>query len=342
MASPQGRHFYFKDLLTLSGKGHIFVVLIFNNKEVNKMKGILLIVFLLVCSIVYSQQDSISYAAKTYHIIKIGNQSWLKENLSVGTQILGKQVMKNDGIIEKYCYNDSSTNCDKYGGLYSWNEAMKYTNKEGNQGICPTGYHIPSKAEVKKLITSANNSGNALKAKGQAGGTNATGFSALLTGYQYDTYNYFNGVGKNTAISTSTENNSNYATALTLSYTDDAYAQDMLMSKSYGYSIRCIKDSVTVGVKSENDISTNYSLSQNYPNPFNGSTLIKYSIKASGNVSIKVYDTLGREISTLINEYKNIGNYSINFNSSNLSSGTYFYTIKTGDFSQTKKMTYLK
>ena len=86
----------------------------------------------------------------------------------------------------------------------------------------------------------------------------------------------------------------------------------------------------------------NFILSQNYPNPFNPTTTINYSAPKSGFVSIKVYDVLGREVATLINENKPAGNYSIQFISGNLVSEVYFYRMQAGDFIQTKKLILLK
>ena len=97
-----------------------------------------------------------------------------------------------------------------------------------------------------------------------------------------------------------------------------------------------------VGV--EDDITNvyTYNLSQNYPNPFNPKTTIAYSIEKPGNVSIKVFDVLGRQISGLVNEYQNPGKYSVDFNASKLSSGIYFYSIDSGSFRSIKKMMFLK
>jgi hypothetical protein len=85
-----------------------------------------------------------------------------------------------------------------------------------------------------------------------------------------------------------------------------------------------------------------YGISQNYPNPFNPSTTIYYNLPKSGNVTIKVYDVLGNEVSTLVNEYKIAGTHRIVFNSGNLSSGVYFYQLTAGDFVKTLKMTLIK
>ena len=81
---------------------------------------------------------------------------------------------------------------------------------------------------------------------------------------------------------------------------------------------------------------------QNYPNPFNPTTKINFSIQKQGLVTLKVYDMLGREVAALINETKNAGNYSIDFNASKLSSGIYFYKLTSGDFSGIKKMVLIK
>ena len=87
-----------------------------------------------------------------------------------------------------------------------------------------------------------------------------------------------------------------------------------------------------------NENPSTFRLFQNYPNPFNPSTTIKYSIPHIENVTIKIYDVLGREAKTLVNEEKPAGVYEINWNASKLSSGVYFYQLKAGEFIQTKKM----
>lgn len=91
----------------------------------------------------------------------------------------------------------------------------------------------------------------------------------------------------------------------------------------------------TIGLK-------DYKLHQNYPNPFNPTTTISYSVPESQIVELKVYDLLGNEVANLVNEYKNAGNHSVQFNASNLSSGIYFYKLKTVNFVQTKKLILLK
>jgi hypothetical protein len=100
---------------------------------------------------------------------------------------------------------------------------------------------------------------------------------------------------------------------------------------------------VVVGIENEiNEIPTEYFLSQSYPNPFNSSCAIKYSIPKLSQVSLKIFNTLGEEIETLVNEEKPLGTYEINWNAANLPSGVYFYQLRAGDFLQTRKMILLK
>ncbi|MDX2128160.1 MAG: T9SS type A sorting domain-containing protein [Chloroherpetonaceae bacterium] len=87
---------------------------------------------------------------------------------------------------------------------------------------------------------------------------------------------------------------------------------------------------------------TGYELAQNYPNPFNPATTIRYSVPSVENVSLKIYDVLGREVATLVNTRQTAGNYSVTFNAANLSSGVYFYRLQTGSFSTTRKMMLIK
>ena len=85
-----------------------------------------------------------------------------------------------------------------------------------------------------------------------------------------------------------------------------------------------------------------YSLSNNYPNPFNPSTKLSYSIIQAGLVILNIYDVLGNEIETLVNEERPAGTYEINWNAANVPSGVYFYQLKAGDYLNTKKMILLK
>ena len=97
-----------------------------------------------------------------------------------------------------------------------------------------------------------------------------------------------------------------------------------------------------VGVEEEASLPSEYTLFQNYPNPFNPSTKINYSIPNQSYVTLKVFDVLGREVSLLVNKEQSVGNYEVEFNASNLTSGVYFYRIQAGDYAVTKKMIFMK
>jgi len=99
----------------------------------------------------------------------------------------------------------------------------------------------------------------------------------------------------------------------------------------------------TVGIQNvQTGIPSQYLLAQNYPNPFNPVTNINFSLPKDGLVTLKVYDILGKEVITLVNENKQAGNYRVDFNGSNFASGMYFYKIESGSFVQTRRMILLK
>jgi hypothetical protein len=105
--------------------------------------------------------------------------------------------------------------------------------------------------------------------------------------------------------------------------------------------VRGTTDSVFSYVDTQNVINE-FKLFQNYPNPFNPSTTIQYSIPEAGKVSLKVFNILGEEIATLVNDYKEAGTFKIKFDATRLPSGIYFYTLTAGKFRETKKMILLK
>jgi hypothetical protein len=98
---------------------------------------------------------------------------------------------------------------------------------------------------------------------------------------------------------------------------------------------------VSVEVINNNIPLDNY-LEQNYPNPFNSKTIINYSVKTEGYISLSVFDVLGNKVTTLVDEEKSAGNYKVEFDGSDLSSGVYYYVIQTGEFISTKKLVLLK
>jgi hypothetical protein len=98
----------------------------------------------------------------------------------------------------------------------------------------------------------------------------------------------------------------------------------------------------TVNVEQEIESPTSFELTQNYPNPFNPSTTIRYSMSTLEFVTLKVYDVLGNEVATLVNEEKPVGSYEVDFNAARLSSGIYFYKLQAGSLVETKKMILMK
>lgn len=102
-----------------------------------------------------------------------------------------------------------------------------------------------------------------------------------------------------------------------------------------------VSNSIT-SIKNRGNLPDNFYLSQNYPNPFNPSTTIEFKIPESGFVTLKIYDILGREVKTLVNEEKTPGSYKVSFNASIFASGVYFYRLTSGSYTSIKKMVLLK
>ncbi|MCD4789303.1 MAG: hypothetical protein K8R37_04825, partial [Bacteroidales bacterium] len=201
----------------------------------------------------------------TYNTVQIDSQCWLKENLNVGTMINGGQNMTNNGSIEKYCYDNNLSNCITYGGLYQWDEIMQYVTTQGVQGICPTGWHVPTDDEWTALtdfIGGTPPHGDKLKSCRQVdsplgGGCNTTehprwnqtnyawgtddyGFSGLPGGYRL-WYSPFVTIGNDGFWWSSTENLPEYAWARSL-INLTSYVYTNHMSKESGFSVRCLRD----------------------------------------------------------------------------------------------------
>jgi uncharacterized protein (TIGR02145 family) len=187
--------------------------------------------------------SKINYGGKDYNTVLIGEQCWLKENLDIGTMISGSSNQTNNSTMEKYCYNNDQNNCTTYGGLYQWNEAMQYVTTAGAKGICPDGWHIPTLSEFQTLEAFVGSNGNSLKDIGQGtgggAGTNSSGFSALLTGYQFA--GSFHGFGSYTYIRSSSENNSTDAFVMYLHNTNSSLVLFANM-KEFGFPVRCLKN----------------------------------------------------------------------------------------------------
>jgi hypothetical protein len=120
------------------------------------------------------------------------------------------------------------------------------------------------------------------------------------------------------------------------------FRDENLLSGSYTYRLKQTDYDGSFAYSNEIEIDIEqpsvFYLGQNYPNPFNPSTNIKYSIPADGNVSLKVYDILGNEISTLVNEFQQAGTFDVVFDGSNLASGVYYYQLRAGEMTASKKL----
>jgi len=181
--------------------------------------------------------------AQTYTTVEIGTQCWMAENMNIGTMINGSSPQTNNSTIEKYCYDDNTNNCETYGGLYQWDETMQYTTTPGVQGICPTGWHIPTDAEwctlenyVDAGIVSCPSTGwrctdagaNLKSVSGWYSGGNGIdlyGFNSLTF------YSYF----------WSSDETGSYAWLLYMSYSFAVVNRDNYY-KTYGIPARCLKD----------------------------------------------------------------------------------------------------
>ncbi|MDP1879373.1 MAG: T9SS type A sorting domain-containing protein [Parachlamydiaceae bacterium] len=148
--------------------------------------------------------------------------------------------------------------------------------------------------------------------------------------------------------------------SINASATDFAYPQSIYVDSKSGHiwitdldnnRVMRFDVSTLTDIKNKNvnqNIPTSFSLAQNYPNPFNPSTVISYKLSENSYVTLKVYDLFGREVATLVNEIKQSGNYKLTFNSLHLErsrempSGVYFYSLRAGNFTETKKMLMIK
>jgi len=199
------------------------------------------------CGGVSSIIDNRDINNPVYQTVEIGSQCWLKRNLNVGTRVDGNTDQKNNGVLEKYCYgNSTDTNCNATGGLYQWYEAMKYSQVEGAQGICPDGWHVPSDVEFKTLESYLGMNQSQLDASGWRGNNEgdklknggSSNYSALLGGIgfpdgHWDTLNTMESVW-----TSSLGGQSPWARFL---QAGSSLVRRDLNGMQYGFSVRCIK-----------------------------------------------------------------------------------------------------
>jgi len=198
---------------------------------------------------------------QSYNTVQIGTQCWMAKNLNVGIRIDGANDQSDNGIIEKYCFEDAPANCDIYGGLYQWYEMMEYVTTEGTQGICPNGWHLPSDNEWKILEMALGMSqseaddtgwrgideGGKMKETGtthwnspNTGATNSSGFTAIPGGFRYSN-GPFTTLGERNCLWSSTEYSVTLAWDRGL-WSDYAQVIRERPYKTVGFSVRCLKD----------------------------------------------------------------------------------------------------
>lgn len=187
---------------------------------------------------------------KSYRTIIIGNLEWLADNLNRGAMISNDLPQADNGTIEKYCYDNDPRNCDRLGGLYTWDEAMAYSSETGTQGICPTGWWIPTDENWKELEMSlgmsnqeANSTlwrsqdvGEKLKIKG------VSNFAGRLGGHWFyadNSYYSLNQLG--TWWSSTSEPTHAWRRSLGA---EEGGVYRALGSKQNAYSLRCVRFAV--------------------------------------------------------------------------------------------------
>ena len=192
-----------------------------------------------------------SRESKSYTTVQIGTQCWMAKNMNVGNRIDGTFSQTNNGSIEKYCYNNDESYCNTYGGIYLWDEMMQYMAAEQTQGICPSGWHIPTDGEWSTLTTSLGGesiAGGKMKEIGtthwnssNTGATNSSGFSALPGGYRDYPNGAFGKIGDNGIWWSASDYGSGNKWCRRLSYSDAKAWQSPDYVKR-GFSVRCLRN----------------------------------------------------------------------------------------------------
>lgn len=189
-----------------------------------------------------------------YQVIKIGEQIWMAENLNIGSKVNGINNQHDNGQIEKYCYDDNTANCNEFGGLYTYSEAMNYTTQDGSRGICMEGWRIPtdndwqtleihlgmSQNDAERSGWRGTDQGQKLKSSEVWNGSNTSGFSSLPAGIytiSQSSYSYMGIDGSTAYIS------SNIKTVRQLSSNNEIKRTNEYWGwNNSALSVRCILD----------------------------------------------------------------------------------------------------
>jgi hypothetical protein len=248
-----------------------------------------------------------------------------------------------------------------YGGNqddHGW--SVRETSDSGYIIVGTTGSYGAGFRDVWIIKTDLN--GDTLWTKTYGGGSSEWGFSVEQLsddGYIISAYTSSFGAGSKDAWIIRTDFKGDTIWTKTIGGAEEDQAWSILQTSDYGYIItgftksfgsgeedlwliKLEPDSPNVIIDYDDILHPNFSLRQNYPNPFNPSTKIRYSIQNSSKVVIKVYDVLGNEVETLVNEEKPAGIYELTWYAEGFPSGVYFYQLQTKEFIETKKMILLK
>ncbi len=290
------------------------------------------------------------FDGNVYHQIKLGNQVWIKENISSLHYSDGSQI---PGVVT---YNSDESMAKTFGRLYTWDAAMKNSTQEKAQGVCPTNFHVASDSEWKELenyLGGAAIAGGKMKDVGTSywkspnlDATNSSGLGLLPAG-EYDAYyspNQFRLLNEYAVIWTSTQVGVLKARERYITY-DKSASMIYDWFKVMKYSVRCVREESATSIdENKNQTPSGFQLNQNYPNPFNPSTTINYQVLSPAYVNISIYDILGNRISTLVNEEKKEGSYNVNWeaNKLGLTSGVYYCRMEAGGYSKTNKIVLIK
>ena len=210
----------------------------------------------------WTNMIGLPYSAPPIATITIGTQAWMAANLDVGTMITGTTTMTNNSVLEKYCYDDDPANCATYGALYQWDEMMQYVTTAGTQGVCPTGFHLPTDDEWKNLemhlgMTQAQADATGIRGTDQGsqlagneplwtnglldqnGAFGSSGFTALPGGYRNTSGSFYSqSIGAFYWSSSESGGNAWYRSL----FSDSPKVNRFDDSKSFGFSVRCVQD----------------------------------------------------------------------------------------------------
>ncbi len=200
----------------------------------------------------------VNYQGKRYHTVQIGDQCWMRENLDAGLMIAGSQEQTDNDVAEKYCYDDDPLNCERYGGLYQWDELMQY-QQNTVRGLCPEGWRVARDDDWCTMLTfldpqvvcywglSGTDAGGKIKMSGNnywkepnAAATNISGFSARGSGFRQADGSFRN-LKRNCQYWTSTMQYTTHGVYWLITWDQPAIQRYNALQEE-GFSARCIRN----------------------------------------------------------------------------------------------------